>query len=123
MAGRQAPFAATALVELQGTIHAIDPFVVPAVSRSADALVELAEAEFRVAMGERQQHIDDRLVVPRVWGITFYRAADLEHDTGPSFADLVFLPDEIHQLPFLVRPQSFFAMTSFKARFSSDTSA
>jgi hypothetical protein len=35
----------------------------------------------------------------------------------------MFLPDEGHEFPFLVRPQSFFAMTSFKARFSSDTSA
>ena len=110
VAGWQPSLAAAALVEPQGTVHAIEPFVVPAVSLPANTLVKLGKPEFRVPVGEFQQHVNDWLVIPRMRGIAFHR-------------DRMFLPDETHQFAFLVRPQSFFAMTSLRARFSSDTSA
>jgi len=60
---RQPLFAFSSFVKFQAAIHAIDAFVVPAMTERSQPREQLAKALFRSGMGQLQQQLDD-LAIP-----------------------------------------------------------
>ena len=101
----------------------MDPLVIPVVSAAAQRLEELAEAELRLLLCQFRERLDYLLVTLRPRAIAIDGTPKPDGSTGLPLAQPVLLLQLIGKLAPLSQSQSFFAITSFSARFSNDRSA
>src|SRR5205807_3153151 len=70
-----------------------------------------------------QQQLDDLSVTARSWPVTINRSSQAYCRASSSLGQAVLGSQILYQLSLHCRPYSFFAITSFSARFSSNNSA
>src|SRR5687768_5101498 len=101
----------------------MDPFVVPTVTHPSQAPEQLAEALFRSLPGQLQEQFHDWSISIWSWLIVIDRTLQTDSATSPTFAQPMLCLQNSNQFAFRDGLQSFFAITSFSARFSSSRSA
>src|SRR4030095_13503270 len=101
----------------------MDALVVPTMAHPTQTLEQLTEALLWSLPGQLQQQFDDWAIRIRSRLVVIDRALQTNGITSAPFTQPMLCSQCHHQRPLRGRLQSFFAITSFSARFSSNRSA
>jgi hypothetical protein len=104
MTVRQPLLALAPQIQLQGTVHAIHPLVVPGVTFTPQYREHLAEAVDRIPLDHRLDCYNHRIVLPLVGAVVIHRPADADDLAGAAFAQAIRFPGMIDQFASLGRP-------------------
>jgi hypothetical protein len=101
----------------------MDPFVVPTVAHPSQASEQLAKALFRSLPGQLQEQFHDRSISVWAWLVVIDRTLQTDGATSAALTQPMLCSQHYNQRALRRWLQSFFAITSFSARFSSSRSA
>src|SRR5262245_31716805 len=99
------------------------PLVVPTPSLPPQALEQLWKSFLRSLMGQLQEQFNQLAVTVRSAAIAINRSSQAHRSASAPFAEPTLAAQRHYQFALDRRRYSFFAITSFSARFSSNKSA
>src|SRR5262245_32274116 len=98
-------------------------FVIPAPALPPQELEQLWKSFLRSLMGQLHAQLAQLAVALRSATIALNRSPQFHDSTGASFAESMLASQRHYQFALDRRRYSFFSITSFSARFSSNKSA
>src|ERR1051325_3928418 len=101
----------------------MDSFVIPSVSLPSEHLEEFAKAKLWLSVCQAQECRNNLFIRSRYWLVTINGSSQAGALTSAALAEAMLAAQGVGHFPTLVRRQSFFAMTSLRARFSNERSA
>jgi hypothetical protein len=110
-------------VQFQVAIHPMYAFVIPTPALAPQALKQLWKSFLRSLMGQLHKQLNQLAVTVRSAAIAINRASKVHRRASAPFAKSMLVSQRHYQFAPDRRRYSFFAITSFSARFSSNKSA
>src|ERR1051326_3398049 len=98
-------------------------FVIPTPALAPQSPEQLWKSFFRSLMGQLQEQLNQLAVTVRSAAIAINRASQVHHSASAPFTESMLVAQRHYQFALHRRRYSFFAITSFRARFSSNKSA
>src|SRR5260370_10645630 len=110
-------------VQFQAAIHPMHSLVIPAPALPSQPLEQLRKSFLRPPVRQLQKQLDEFPVATRSAPIAVHRSSQAHRLTGPTLGQFMLSSQLPHQFALDRRRYSFFAITSFSARVSSNNSA